>query len=263
MRISVALLIATALLFISATAEAKTPKVAVSLKPLHAIVSAVMKGAGEPDLLIDGKVRNDAASIVDRADLVVWLGVPLEGTLLEVIRGKGQGKALTLMQNDRFYTLELRDGSEIIDPHLWMDPRNMTELARLVGHLLSDKDPDNAALYERNAKSVMMATERLRKKLEFGLYSLRARPFYALYDGYQYLERGFGLRGVSKPEEAVCIVGTPKTSDKELAELAKKHDVKTSRLDLFIAALPAGPKAYEAMIDSTLDALKICLSNAK
>lgn len=260
MPIIIALIFAATVSLSAFPSQAKTLNVAVSLKPLYAIVASVMTGAGKPELLIDGSLRKDAADVVSKADIVIWLGDPIEGALKEIVAEKGKEKALPLLLNDRIYTLEHRDGSEKTDPHMWMDPRNMTEMARLVGHVLADIDPENAQLYKNNAKGVMTATERMRKKLEFGLYSLRARPFYAIYDGYQYLERGHGLHFVGKPEEAVCIVGDPGTPENDLMALAKKYGAKTTRLDVFAQALNAEPMSYLKMMDNTLESLKPCLS---
>ena len=67
---------------------ADAPAVVVTIKPLHSIVSAVMKGAGEPTLLLPENASphsyslkpSDAASL-SRADLVVWVGENLEAFL--------------------------------------------------------------------------------------------------------------------------------------------------------------------------------------
>ncbi|MEQ9814837.1 MAG: zinc ABC transporter substrate-binding protein [Azospirillaceae bacterium] len=66
----------------------QAPAVVVSVAPLHGITAAVMAGAGEPDLLIDGgqsphtfTMRPSQAAMLQSADLVVWGGRLLESTL--------------------------------------------------------------------------------------------------------------------------------------------------------------------------------------
>jgi len=72
----------------SASAVA-APDVVVSIRPLHGLVSAVMDGVGEPVLLLDGAesphsyaLTPSDASALANADMVLWVGEPLE-TFLE------------------------------------------------------------------------------------------------------------------------------------------------------------------------------------
>lgn len=64
------------------------PKVVTSIKPIHAITSAIMKDIGEPLLLLDGassphsySLRPSEARALSEADLVVYVSHSLEGFL--------------------------------------------------------------------------------------------------------------------------------------------------------------------------------------
>lgn len=77
-----------AALLSSATAMA-APQAVASIKPVHALVAAVMQGAGEPTLLIEGAasphdyaLRPSDAAALERADVVFWIGPEVE-TFLE------------------------------------------------------------------------------------------------------------------------------------------------------------------------------------
>src|SRR6478609_4040607 len=62
-------------------AAADAPRVVVTIKPVHALVAAIMRGAGEPVLLVDGfssphtfALRPSGARAVQNADLFIrWL----------------------------------------------------------------------------------------------------------------------------------------------------------------------------------------------
>ena len=64
------------------------PKVVVSIVPIHSLVAGVMKGVGEPSLLIPVgtsphtyNLKPSDARSLQSADLVVWVGEGLENYL--------------------------------------------------------------------------------------------------------------------------------------------------------------------------------------
>jgi len=66
-------------------ALADTPKVAVSIKPLHSLVAAVMEGVARPELIVKGTgsehsyaLRPDDARTLAQADIVFWVGPGME-----------------------------------------------------------------------------------------------------------------------------------------------------------------------------------------
>ncbi|MBE1237751.1 zinc ABC transporter substrate-binding protein [Phaeovibrio sulfidiphilus] len=74
--------------------EREAPRVAVSIAPLHSLVSAVMSGAGTPDLIMDAgrsphgyALKPSDALTIDRADLVVWVGPELETAFARSLSG--------------------------------------------------------------------------------------------------------------------------------------------------------------------------------
>lgn len=69
------------------------PKVVVTIKPLHSLVSSVMKGVGEPMLLLKGassphhfQLKPSDAVAIKRADLIVRVGPKLETPMNKVLK---------------------------------------------------------------------------------------------------------------------------------------------------------------------------------
>jgi len=67
------------------SAWAEVPQVAVSIKPVHSLVSAVMEGVGTPQLIVKGTgsehnyaLRPEDARILAGADIVFWVGPGME-----------------------------------------------------------------------------------------------------------------------------------------------------------------------------------------
>ncbi|WP_299667753.1 zinc ABC transporter substrate-binding protein [uncultured Psychromonas sp.] len=65
----------------------ESPQVAVSIKPIHSLVSGVMEGVGTPQLIVKSgsphgyTLRPSEARTLSHADLVIWVGHELESFL--------------------------------------------------------------------------------------------------------------------------------------------------------------------------------------
>ena len=75
------------LLLFSAPLKAEI-NVVTSIKPLHSLISYIMDGVGEPELIIDGvasphnfQIKPSHAKMLQNADLVIWVGEDLESFL--------------------------------------------------------------------------------------------------------------------------------------------------------------------------------------
>jgi zinc transport system substrate-binding protein len=100
------LLLTASLVFsLPATAEVK---VAVSIKPIHSIVSSVMKGVGIPKLIIDGAnsphtyvLKPTDAETLEQANLVIWVGETLEPALKKPVNTFAADAAVLTLLNTR------------------------------------------------------------------------------------------------------------------------------------------------------------------
>ncbi len=82
-----ALLLASSML-LSASAASAAPEVVVSIKPIHSLVAPIMKGVGEPKLIVEGAasphtftMKPSNARAVEGADMVFWMGPGMEAFL--------------------------------------------------------------------------------------------------------------------------------------------------------------------------------------
>ena len=95
---------------VSSVAHANEPiKVLASIKPVHSIVSAVMKGVGEPSLIITGNesphtfsLRPTDAKLIQDADLIFIVDEELEVSLADPIK--------TIAQNAQVIQLSTAEG---------------------------------------------------------------------------------------------------------------------------------------------------------
>jgi zinc transport system substrate-binding protein len=91
--------------------------VIASIKPVHSLVAAVMQGAGEPSLIIEGagsphtyNLKPSQAAALQDADVIFWVGKELEAFLEKPIGTIGDGKAVELIRAHGLETLAMREG---------------------------------------------------------------------------------------------------------------------------------------------------------
>jgi len=167
------------------------------------------------------------------------------------------------------------------DPHIWLDPHNGEAIIQQISAVLSEIDPDNAAVYEKNAKAAMARLKQLDQTLKAQLAPVKDKPYIVFHDAYQYFETHYGLAAAGSitldPEqrpgarriqairkrvtndEIVCIFSEPQFEPALVQTLIAGTDVKSGVLDPLGAELAAGPDAYFQLLTNLTDSLRACL----
>ncbi len=273
---------------------AEAPRVAASIKPVHALVAAVMDGAGVPDLLVGGTgsphshaLRPSEARALGRADVVFWIGPEFETFLqkpLDSLASKAVRVAWMEQSGARLLPGRTIDGgkSSARDGHVWLDPANAIVMVRAIAQTLRRADAANADLYASNAAKTILALEKLDADLERRLAPVRAVPFITFHDALHYLETRFHLNAVGfvvvTPEQMsgakhvaaltaeiaehrpVCIFTEPSFGPDLVETLMDGTHLKRGTLDPEGAALRPGPTFYFDLMRGLVDNLTACLS---
>ena len=274
-------------LLFSGTCRA-APAVVASIAPVHSIVSAVMAGGGEPELLLNPAVSphdyalkpSDMRKLAN-AGLVIWGGAALESFLPKSLEAAGvEGKSVAVLSDKRLTVLSVAGGTET-DGHFWLMPSNMAVVAEIAAENLGRIDPDNKTLYAKNAAQVAEGLRALLKKGEKKLAPYKNKPFVTFHDAFGYFERAFGvsslgalhidahhasgaralseLRDKIKAAGKVCLFSEPQFSDKAVTTAARGLNVETGVLDPMGAGVPAGVGFYDALMNGLFDSLTDCL----
>ncbi|MGO1120511.1 zinc ABC transporter substrate-binding protein [Rhodovibrionaceae bacterium A322] len=101
-------------------AAAEDLRVVASIKPVHSLVASVMKGAGEPDVIVKGAasphgyaLRPSDAKALSQADLVFWIGPELEAFLSNSVENlAADAKVVTLQQTEGLILHPYREGGD-------------------------------------------------------------------------------------------------------------------------------------------------------
>ncbi|MFZ2100703.1 MAG: zinc ABC transporter substrate-binding protein [Oricola sp.] len=221
-KLSRTLLLATCVLVPALSSARADVKVLASIKPVHSLVAAVMQGAGEPGLIVEGaasphtySLKPSQAAAMQDADVVFWIGEALEAFLQKPIETIGSGiKADELIEAPGLETLGFREGGAFephmddgeeedahedghdhadIDPHVWLDPQNTKALTAEIARALGEADPANAALYTANSAALDDKLDALTAEIASELAPAAGKGFIVFHDGYQYFEHRFGL----------------------------------------------------------------------
>jgi zinc transport system substrate-binding protein len=131
------------------------------------------------------------------------------------------------------------------DPHFWLDPTRMADVATAFGETLATADPAHAAAYRANAKRLVGRLGALDTELEVGLHQCDRTELVTSHEAFGYLARRYGM-------EQVGITGLEPEADpspKDLAEVTdfvEDHDVRT----IYFETL-ASPDVAETLAEET------------
>lgn len=226
------------LLLCSVSPAAASPRVVVSIAPVHSLVSALMEGVGEPQLLVPPgqsphthQLRPSELERLTRAELVIWIGPAFEISLRKPVSLLQATRQLVLMDAPGVQLLEARDAGvwayghehagetgahlERIDPHLWLSTGNAEMIAAAVAQALIEIDPENETLYRNNLNALSDRIAGLRQSLKTSLGPLGGLPYLVFHDAYHYFEHEFGLN----PLGAVTLSPERKPGARTLLEI--------------------------------------------
>jgi zinc transport system substrate-binding protein len=209
----------------STVALAEVPSVVTTIKPLHALVAAVMGDLGTPALIVKGaasphsySLKPSDAQALQAANLVFWTGHGLElfledsidtlapkATIVELSKAPG----IELLPPRETGTFEHHDHDEEEhageahadehehgeeqDLHFFLDPANAKVMVAAIADSLVAADPEHADTYRANAAKETADLDALIAETEASLAPIKDRPFVVFHDAYQYFEKRFGL----------------------------------------------------------------------
>jgi zinc transport system substrate-binding protein len=265
------------LALVGSAASATPPKVLVTVRPIHSLVAAVMGDIAQPGLLLTGSqtphsytlVPSDA-KFLSAADLVIWVGEPLETFLEGPLETLSTGsRVIELASEGSIRLRENRDGGVWetgesghsheshdegahdhhedhgkMDGHIWLDPRNSRAIVEITANALSMSDPNNAELYQENAAQTLQRLDAMEVGIRAILASVQNQPFLVAHDALQYFDTFFGLNAIG----AIAVTPDQPPSARRLSELRQKANALES-LCLFTEPGFA-PKVMSVIADS-------------
>jgi len=245
--------------------RAQPLRVVATVKPLHSLVSGVMQGAGQPELLLTGSesphhysLRPSERRILGDATLVFWIGPGFETFLTQMMEDRAGQRHIALMETAGIETLPARtthaaDASDSHpDPHIWLSVNNARLMIDEIANQLIELDPGHRLLYQLNRDAMRARVDALDRELHTRLDGLDS-PYLTFHDAYQYFERDYrlhnagfasnseelppGARHVHELIERIdsehigCLVYDAPSRPALVKTLQRGHDLKVVELD--------------------------------
>jgi zinc transport system substrate-binding protein len=241
-------------------------------------------GAEPHDLTLDPKT----VASINSADAIFFIGasfqpdvdkavenLPSEVTAIDLSRSPG----VVILSAPADLGKESLTGGK--DPHIWLDPKNMSAMAADIAKTLKSLDPNSADIFEQNLVALVNKLESLDKDFSAGLASCEQKTLVTSHAAFQYLAKTYGLNqlaitGISPEDQpdakllskiateakrvGVKTVFFEDVLPKELSEtVARAIGAKTSLLSA-LEFTPEGSNDYISMMRDNLKNLQIGLS---
>jgi zinc transport system substrate-binding protein len=245
--------LATTSLAAASPASAAELKVAVTIKPVHALVSQVMEGVGTPTLLVQGAasphtyaLKPSDARALNHADVFFRVSENVEPFTRKIVSAlPASVRTVTLADAPGIEALDVRTGETFEthtekdahahdhdhdhardddhahgprDGHVWLDPENARRMIAEIARVLTEASPADAEAFKANAARADAALVALQTEIARALEPVKDKPFVVFHDAFQYFEHRFGLAAVG----SITISPDAQPSAKRLTEIRRK-----------------------------------------
>lgn len=270
---------------------AEESRVVVSIKPLHSLVSAVMNGDTEPELLVKGNssphnftLRPSQMSALTQADLVFYIGDMFELFLRRIMTNlPATTERITMATTPGLVLLPIRTpGATMPDLHYWLMPQNAIAMVRHIDEVLSRRYPKKQALYHHNALALEKRLQALDSELHNRMEKLRGIAFIVFHDATQYYEHAYGLKALTaltlypdrmmsaghiaevsaliKAQHISCIFREPMIDAGLVKNIAGETGINSAELDPEALRQTPGKELYFQLMESLASSMEECLA---
>jgi zinc transport system substrate-binding protein len=198
-----------------AHAQTNAPRIVVSIKPLHSIVSQITLGVTQPALLLEQEasahhfqLRPSQQQKISQAELFIYSSEQIE-SFVEKQNQQGDTEFIRLASLESLQLLGNRDfhhqhnghdedqhsTQHSIDGHIWLSISNAIAISNYLKRLLSERDPAHQAQYQANTSRYIQQLNRLRDDNQKKLADYSQQAFLVYHDAYQYFEKENNLQG--------------------------------------------------------------------
>ena len=278
-------------------AAEKAPRVVASIKPIHALVSAIMIDVGTPHLLMSSaasphtyQLKPSGARLLANADVIFWMAPTMESFLAKALKSVPQNaRVVSLHDAPGVRLLDAphdqiglsHKGNESVDMHAWLDPTNARAMAAHIATALTAIDAANSEAYRRNAIALDGRLAELDRRLAETLRPVSNSTYIVFHDAYQYFENRYNLdnafaviasahqlpgakrittiRARIRELGSMCIFAEPQFSPALMKTITENTGARTAVLDPLGAALEPGPDLYFDLLESLASGFVRCL----
>lgn len=223
----------------SSTALAvSAPRIIVSIKPLHSLVTQVTGDVATPILLVDGttsphefQMKPSHMSELEQADMVIYLDEHYEKFLHHALESLPKSvESLALIDAANIALLPIRgagtfeqhdhdhDHHADDDYHVWLNPVHAQTMVKTIATALAKRYPEHQKSFEKNAAHTIEELQKIDADLATQLKPLSKTPFILFHDATQYFEQRYGLQAAG----SITLEPNESASWKRIDSIRKK-----------------------------------------
>merc|ERR1712178_266331 len=212
-----------------------------TIQPINSLVSAVIGNTGKTISLIPAeisphefKLKPSDAKKMQEGNIIFYISKHLESDVVKVFDNLPKNiKIVDLLEETGIEHLSIRDNEAWErhdhdhdkhakkhddhddhqtkdDVHIWLSPDNAIKIINKANKVLSLYYPQNAKIYDENAKIMINKINKLKAELTKDLAPIKDKPYVVFHDAYQYFEKAFGLNAVGSVALEGDIASSPK-----------------------------------------------------
>lgn len=216
-------------------------RVLTTFVPEYCLVVNVAGNAATVENLLPGNVSPHDYQLSHRelkkissADIIFLNGLGVEAFLEKPLRSAGAGmKQKTVVLSDGLKEQLIAQKSEerpnqnavTYDPHIWLDPVMAMHCVTNVVRALEKADPENAAVYRKNAEAYVARLRTLDREIAQDLAPVRESAFITYHNAFAYFVRRYHLTAAGVVETVPEVTPTPKEL-RRLYETVREKKVK-------------------------------------
>lgn len=210
---------------------------------LVTVTNLTKPGAEPHDLEL---APQDFGTLTD-ADVVVYLD-GFQPAMDDAVAQKSSGEVVDVSETADLSLSIVDDedgGDQIIDPHFWLDPLRLADVADEVALTLSRVDPAAEATFEANATALRKDLETLDGAFGAGLATCERRQLVTSHSAFGYLADAYDL-------EQVGLTGLTPEAEPNPQDLADVTDfVQTNDVTTIFYETLVNPDVAETVADAT------------
>ena len=277
--VMVVLLLGFVVLFFSILADQQVEgqskiQIYTSIYPLHDLASRIVGDKFELDLVVPNGVEIHGyepsprqIARLEKADLFFYIGLGLESWAEKVVQNLEEAGVKTVRVSKDLKLLEVEEhdhsnchchhchghhGHEhhdhehhghTYDPHVWLDPFNMKEIAYLITEELIRLDQGNQEFYRANYRDYAAEIEQLDREFKEGLDEKKREYVLVSHSAFGYLGKRYGFKQLS-------VTGISPDQEPTPGSLARLiGEVKEHNLEYIFLETLASPKTVDVLAD--------------
>ncbi len=167
-------------------------KVAVSIFPFYDLVREIAGKEFTVEVVVPPKADYHVYELtakdllkLHKADIVFISGIPL-GYWEEKIEKIAGERAVRLVKNPK-----------LNDPHIWLSPKEMIRIAKIVADTFEREDPERKEIYRERLKRVVNILKSLDREYSEGLKNCKFRILATVHRSLSYIAKDYKLREIS------------------------------------------------------------------